>query len=148
MYPVTSYMGLKCLVITGNPFAIAADQHFTTRKLEAALDKKGGELINESLNPPQFIRSRAGTSSTYTNTGFSRGKIGGATSGIGSDSTRPATFHNNYNYNALVQVKQDKPRTTTHGDLGQISPPGMAWARAGNILEGKPLAIDYNPVVM
>jgi len=72
----------------------------TTRKLEGYLESKGGELINESLNPPTFIRSRAGTSSAYTNT-YGKG-VGTMSSNVGSESTRPATFHNNYNYNALV----------------------------------------------
>ena len=104
-------------------------------------------MINESLNPPTFIRSRAGTSSAYTNTQFSRGgkgQVGTTSSNVGSESTRPATFHNNYNYNALVQVKPDKPRTTTD-NLSQPQP-GMAWARPGHFLEGKPLAIEYNDV--
>ena len=73
LWPVGQLRTLKYVVITGNPFAIAADLHLSTRKLEAALSLKHGQLVNESLNPPTFQKSRAGTSS-YSNAGASRGK--------------------------------------------------------------------------
>lgn len=74
LWPVGQLRTLKYVVITGNPFAIAADLHLSTRKLEHALAQKQGQLVNESLNPPTFHpKSRAGTSS-YSNAGASRGK--------------------------------------------------------------------------
>ena len=62
-------------------------------------------------------------------------------SNAGSESTRPATVYNNYNYKALVQVQPEKPKTTTN--VGQREAT-MAWARPGQMLEGKPLEIEHN----
>ena len=73
LWPVGQLRTLNYVVITGNPFAIAADLHLSTKKLEHALSLKQGQLVNESLNPLTFVKSRAGTSS-YSNAGASRGK--------------------------------------------------------------------------
>lgn len=138
LWPVGQLRTLKYVVITGNPFAIAADLHLSTRKLEQALAQKQGQLVNESLNPPTFVKSRAGTSS-YSNAGASRGKPQTVASAMGgTDSTRPNTFHQNYNYNQLVKLPEEKQKNAT----------GLGWAKAGAYIEGKPLAIAYNSAVM
>jgi hypothetical protein len=62
MYPLSNYQSLNYLIITGNPFAIAADQHMTTKKLEMQMNMKNGQLVNDSMAPPTFVRSRMGTS--------------------------------------------------------------------------------------
>jgi hypothetical protein len=66
MHPVCNYAQLNCLIITGNPFAIAADQHMTTKKLEMQMAMKQGTLVNESMAPPAFTRSRYGAMSQAT----------------------------------------------------------------------------------
>ena len=55
-----------------------------------------------------------------------------------TDSTRPNTFHHNYNYNQLVKLPEDKQKNST----------GLGWAKAGAFIEGKPLAIEYNSAIM
>ena len=102
MYPVNNYSTLNYLVITGNPFAIAADQHMTTKKLEIQMSIKNGELINESLAPPAFTRSRVQTSQNSAGT-YGR-KPMTSNSGAYTDSTRPGTFYQNYDRRALIAV--------------------------------------------
>jgi len=43
--------------VTGNPFAIRGDP-FLTANLESILASKGGQLINETLNPPAYLGKR------------------------------------------------------------------------------------------
>mmetsp|Transcript_42701 Transcript_42701/g.31228 ORF Transcript_42701/g.31228 Transcript_42701/m.31228 type:complete len:131 (+) Transcript_42701:323-715(+) len=46
------------LIVTGNPFAIRGDP-FATANLESILHAKGGRLINETLNPPSYLRQKS-----------------------------------------------------------------------------------------
>ncbi|CDW85027.1 leucine rich repeat family protein [Stylonychia lemnae] len=55
MYCVLQLPSLLYLVVTGNPFAIKGDP-FATANLEQILQQKGGKLINETLQPPTYLR--------------------------------------------------------------------------------------------
>ena len=84
-YPVTQLPALKYLVITGNPFALEQDASVMgangalmpyagtvgnsnsvnyTQTLQLLLEQKGGQLINETLNPPAYLRRSTGTGTT------------------------------------------------------------------------------------
>ena len=53
---VTTNKSLTYLVITGNPFAVN-QQHDALEVLLAERYSRGGELVNEALNPPTYLRS-------------------------------------------------------------------------------------------
>lgn len=53
---VTTNKSLTYLVITGNPFAVN-QQHNALEVLFAEKYSRGGELVNEALNPPNYLRS-------------------------------------------------------------------------------------------
>jgi hypothetical protein len=58
IYPVAQFPHLICLVVTGNPFALKGDP-FSTHALENVMNKKtlgSGRIINETLNPPTYLR--------------------------------------------------------------------------------------------
>ena len=72
-YAVAQLPSLKYLVITGNPFALqqqtsqptgiiipysGSNQVNYTQTLQLLLDQKGGQLINETLNPPAYLRNQ------------------------------------------------------------------------------------------
>lgn len=60
-WPVTQIPSLRYLVITGNPFAVSSDAgDGYTQTLEVLLEQKGGQLINETLNPPTYLRRGTG----------------------------------------------------------------------------------------
>ena len=42
------------LTVTGNPFAIKGDE-FCVQLMQGMM-KRGGRLVNESLNPPAYLR--------------------------------------------------------------------------------------------
>jgi len=52
---VTTNMSLTYLVITGNPFAVN-QQYDALEVLFAEKYSRGGELINEALNPPNYLK--------------------------------------------------------------------------------------------
>ena len=54
-YCVTQLPRMAVLIVTGNPFAIRGDP-MDTQSLEAALQARGGRLINEALQPPTYLR--------------------------------------------------------------------------------------------
>lgn len=60
---------LSLLVITGNPFAVNLQESVLERVLQ---DKFGeqGQLINESLNPPNYLRGARTRTAPETNTAF------------------------------------------------------------------------------
>ena len=152
-YPVMHIPSLKYLVITGNPFATQAAasnmassgmplsasgpslEH--TQTLQLLLDQKGGQLINEHLNPPAYLRRTANTRSTRvgTNSMGSRGTAG---------SSAFANMVNYGNSKALVQVNENRPGNAADGVPGVKS----AWGQTGTMLEGQPLAIEYNANVL
>jgi hypothetical protein len=67
-YPVMQIPSLKYLVITGNPFAMRQDigvsvmgtptigTNELSQTLLLILKEKGGQLINETLQPPTYMR--------------------------------------------------------------------------------------------
>jgi len=55
LYAATQLPSLLYLIVTGNPFAIRGDP-FSSANLENILQAKGGRLINETLNPPAYLR--------------------------------------------------------------------------------------------
>eukprot|EP00347_Sterkiella_histriomuscorum_P024110 403332273 len=55
MYCVTQLPSLLILTVTGNPFAIRGDP-FATANLEQILHGRNGKLINETLQPPTYLR--------------------------------------------------------------------------------------------
>jgi hypothetical protein len=67
-YPVVQIPSVRYLVITGNPFAMRQDaavslQGVSTigtneraQRLERLLNNKQGQLINETLNPPSYLK--------------------------------------------------------------------------------------------
>ena len=129
------------------------------------LDQKGGQLINEVLNPPAYLRRSTGTGTTVglPKTATTRGTTGGA-------SSRHTAFQNMVNYGnskALVAVAETK--TQSSGNLGSVPTlnsqrgagqerPGNpsnnkggrvhAWGAEGTVLSGQPLAIEYNQDVL
>lgn len=55
IYCATQLPSLLYLVVTGNPYAIRGEPD-ATATIEAILAAKGGRLINETLNPPTYLR--------------------------------------------------------------------------------------------
>ena len=94
-YPVMHIPSLRYLVITGNPFAVtptgssiadsgvipnSARPAENTQTLQLVLDQKGGQLINENLQAPTYLRRTAGAATRSTRVGTnsigSRGTAG------------------------------------------------------------------------
>ena len=152
-YPVMHIPSLKYLVITGNPFAVqtvapsmgsagipnsqSGPSLEYTQTLQLLLDQKAGQLINEHMNPPAYLRRTANTRSTRvgTNSIGSRGTAG---------SSAFANMVNYGNSKALVQVNENRPGNPTDG----VPPIKSAWGQTGTMLEGQPLAIEYNANVL
>ena len=106
-----------------------------TQTLQLLLDQKGGQLVNELLNPPAYLRKSTGAGSTRvgTNSVGTRG-----TTGVSG------AFSNMVNYGnskALVQVNERRPQNPD-------GPVKSAWGQTGTMLEGQPLAIEYNANVL
>ena len=51
-------MNLKTLIVTGNPFSITGIVP-NYAQLQGFMRQKGGELINETLNAPAYLRREA-----------------------------------------------------------------------------------------
>ena len=49
---VENNKNLGLLVVTGNPFAVDNQ----TSDLESALDERGGQLVNEPIEPPEYMK--------------------------------------------------------------------------------------------
>ena len=49
---------MKTLVVTGNPFAITGDEN-NYMALKNLMLQKGGQLVNETLNAPAYLRRGA-----------------------------------------------------------------------------------------
>ena len=58
IYAVGHLPQLSCLIVTGNPFAMKGDL-YATSILESLMNSKTmgqGKVINETLNPPTYLR--------------------------------------------------------------------------------------------
>jgi hypothetical protein len=77
---VIQNLSLVYLVITGNPFATNL-QNSTLEILLAERTSRGGQLVNESINPPSYMRSAKPNSnvnavfSNMVNYGLTKGLV-------------------------------------------------------------------------
>jgi hypothetical protein len=58
VFPVAQFPRLMLLIVTGNPFALRGDP-FATHALENIMNSRtmgSGKIINETLNPPTYLR--------------------------------------------------------------------------------------------
>ena len=54
-YCASSIPTLRVLIVTGNPFAITGEEH-NYQLLENMIMSSGGQLVNETLNAPSYLK--------------------------------------------------------------------------------------------